>query len=172
IVTAATGYSLALAPDAVDAARFERLAAQGRTLMASNDAAGASAILGEALALWRGAALADFVDEEFARGECTRLEELKASAVEQRLQADLALGRHEEVIAELEVLIVDYPLREALRALQMLALYRCGRQADALRAFQTAREVLGEEVGLEPGPELQRLEAAILAQDPSLDLPA
>ena len=113
--------------------------------------------------------MADF-GEEFLRGERTRLEELHATAVELRVDADLALGGHEQVAAELASLTAEHPLRERLRAQQMLALYRCGRQADALRVYQAARTVLGEELGLEPGRELQRLEAAILAADPALDL--
>ena len=172
IVTSPVGYSVRLDPDAVDAVRFERLVAEGRSLLAERHPDRAVTVLGEALELWRGPALVDFVDERFAQGDRVRLEELRASAVELRLEAELALGWHDLVATEVEALIAEHPLRERLRAQQMLALYRSGRQADALRAFQTARSVLGEELGIEPGPELRRLEAAILAQDPELDPPA
>ncbi len=158
-------------PEVVDAVRFDRLVAEGRRLLGDGAAEAAAATLREALALWRGPALEDF-DDEFARGDRTRLEELRAAALELRIDADLALGRHEQVAAELASLTAEHPLRERLRGQQMLALYRSGRQAEALRAYQAARTVLGEELGLEPGPELQRLEAAILARDPALDLAA
>ena len=171
IVTAAAGYSLQLDPESVDAVRFERLASDGRRLLVDGNANAAAAVLRDALSLWRGSALMDFVNDDFAQGERTRLEELKATTVELRIEADLALGHHETLIAELESLIAEHPLRERLRGQQMLALYRAGRQVDALRAYQAARAVLSEEVGVDPGPELQRLEAAILAQDSSLDVP-
>jgi predicted ATPase/DNA-binding SARP family transcriptional activator len=171
IVTSAVGYALQLDRDAVDAARFERLAADGRRLLAEGRADRATVVLGEALELWRGPALVDFVDARFAQADRVRLEELKANTVELRLDAELALGHHDRVVTEAETRIAEQPLRERLRAQQMLALYRSGRQADALRAFQTARATLGDELGIEPGPELRQLEAAILAQDPALDLP-
>jgi predicted ATPase/DNA-binding SARP family transcriptional activator len=170
IVTSAVGYSLEVDPTTVDAVRFEGLAREGRRLLERGLRESAAVVLRKALALWRGAALADFAYAEFARGDRARLEELRASTLELRIEADLDLGRHEELVGELEALVADHPLRERLRAQQMLALYRCGRQADALRVFQTTRSHLGEELGLEPGPELQRLESAILAQDPSLDV--
>ena len=129
----------------------------------------AAVTLREALGLWRGPALEDF-DDDFARGDRIRLEELRATALELRIDADLALGRHEQVAAELATLTSEHPLRERLWGQQMLALYRAGRQGEALRAYQAARTALGEELGLDPGPELQRLEAAILARDPALDL--
>ncbi|HEX2781944.1 MAG TPA: BTAD domain-containing putative transcriptional regulator, partial [Ilumatobacteraceae bacterium] len=121
--------------------------------------------------LWRGNALAEFVYEDFALAEVSRLSELRLAAVEERLDIELQLGRHRGVIGELEALVSAHALRERPRGLLMIALYRAGRQADALRTFQEGRHVLGEELGLDPGPELRRLEAAILAQDPSLDAP-
>jgi predicted ATPase/DNA-binding SARP family transcriptional activator len=172
IVTSPVGYSLRLDPDAIDSVCFGRLVGEGRRLLADEKADRAVTVLGEALELWRGPALADFVDEQFVQGDRVRLEELRASALELHLEAELAMGRHDLVATEVEALIAEHPLRERFRAQQMLALYRSGRQADALRAFQTARTVLGEELGIEPGPELRRLEAAILAQDPELDPPA
>ena len=171
IATTTVGYSLELDPVAVDAVRFERLAIEGRRRLHDGDAAAAVVMLRDALAMWRGPALVDFVDDEFAYGDRIRLEEMKAATIELRIDADLALGLHEEVAPELEGFIAEHPLRERLRAQQMLALYRSGRQADALRAYQAARTLLGDELGLEPGPELRLLEAAILAQDSSLDAP-
>ena len=126
-------------------------------------------MLREALALWRGAPLADFRYEAFAANEIGRLEGLRLIALEQRLEADLAVGRHAEAVPELEALMRDYPLRERLRGLLMLALYRSGRQADALAVMQDARATLRDELGLDPGQALQQLEKAILLQDPSLD---
>ncbi|MGH2953912.1 MAG: BTAD domain-containing putative transcriptional regulator, partial [Solirubrobacterales bacterium] len=125
-----------------------------------------------ALELWRGAPLADVADEPFARPEIRRLEELRLSAIELTIEAELEAGRHGEVIARLEALIAEHPLRESLHAKRMLALYRAGRQSEALEAYRRARETLIEEIGVEPGPELQQLQAAILEQDPRLDLPA
>ena len=130
-----------------------------------------SNVLAEAESLWRGDALAEFAYEEFASAEVTRISELRLAAVEERLDIELQLGRHRVVIGELEALVAAHALRERLRGLLMIALYRAGRQADALRIFQEGRRILGEELGLDPGPELRRLEAAILAQDPSLDVP-
>jgi predicted ATPase/DNA-binding SARP family transcriptional activator len=169
IATSASGYRLDVSPEAVDAVRFDRLVGEGRHLLDTGEADAAAARLREALDLWRGPALEDF-DDDFARGERTRLEELRGAAIELRIDAELALGRHDEVAVELAALTAQFPLRERLRGQQMLALHRSGRQADALRVYQDARTVLGEELGLEPGPELQRLEAAILSHDPALDL--
>ena len=171
IATSTAGYSLDLEPEAVDAIRFERLSALGRRLLAEGDAEAAARVFEEGLALWRGPALADVADDDFERGDRTRLDELRLMTIEQRIEAELALGRHDTAIADLERLTTEHPLREHLRVLQMLALYRAGRQADALRAFQAARSFLGDELGLDPGPELQELEGAILRQDPSLDAP-
>ena len=121
--------------------------------------------------MWRGDALADFAYEEFAQPTINRLSELRLAAIEERIELELALGRLDEGIIELDGLVAAYPLRERLRGQLMIALYRAGRQADALRVFQDGRHILAEELGLEPGPELRRLEAAILAQDPELDAP-
>jgi DNA-binding SARP family transcriptional activator len=168
--TGPTGYVLRLAPGSVDLDAFEDLLGRGRALLAGGSAAEASELLRRALALWRGPALADFRYESFARDEGGRLEELRLVALEQRLEADLALGRHAEAVPELEGLVREHPLRESLRGLLMLALYRSGRQADALAAYQAAREALVEELGLDPSESLQRLETAILRHDPTLDL--
>ena len=168
--TVPPGYRLVVDPATIDLFEFVRLCDEGRSALASGDAAHAAETLREALGLWRGAALADLASVPFAQTEILRLEELRAAACEDRIDADLALGRHGEVIPELEALIGEYPLRERLRAQLMLALYRAGRQADALNAYQRARTTLVEELGIEPGDALRRLERAILAHDPSLDL--
>jgi DNA-binding SARP family transcriptional activator len=165
--TVATGYLLAIEPDAVDANRFKRLLdqARGATLTVR------SAMLADALGLWRGPALTDFTYEPFAQRAITALEELRLAALEERIEADLALGRHGELVSEVEQLIGAHPFRERLRGQLMLALYRAGRQVNALEAYQDARAALVEELGIEPGPALQELQQAILRQDPSLDLP-
>ena len=152
--------------------RFERLLAEGRRANAAGRPAEADALLEEALALWRGGALADFAYEPFARTEIERLEELRVAAIEERMDAELALGHHHALVAELEPLIAKHPFRERLRAQLMLALYRSGRQAEALRVYGDTRRKLVDELGIEPGPVLQQLEQAILRQDPSLDSPA
>ena len=144
------GYVLAVDRSAIDIFRFEALAARGHEAMRSGDVAGARELLDEALKLWRGDALADVAYEEFAQVEIARLTEARLVATEARIDADLALGRGADLISELEQLVLAYPLREHLRAQLMLALARSGRQADALRSYQSAREVLGEELGLEP----------------------
>ena len=166
LVTRAPGYLLEVEPKAVDLLRFERLVAEARAA----DPARASSLLAEALGLWRGPPLAEFREEPFARVEARRLEDLRLAALEERIEADLALGRHAELVGELEALVGEDPHRERLRGQLMLALYRSGRQADALAAYQDARAVLLEELGLDPGDELQRLEKAILVHDPSLEL--
>ena len=171
VVTRQGAYLLQAAEEQVDVALFERLADQGRRALAAQAPGRASAVLGEALALWRGVPLADFRFEPFAQAEATRLEGLRASVVEDRIEADLALGRHAHVIGELEALVAADPLRERLHQQLMVALYRCGRQADALAVYQDARRTLGEELGIEPCQPLQQLERAILEQDPSLDPP-
>jgi predicted ATPase/DNA-binding SARP family transcriptional activator len=165
------GYALELPPEAIDVHRFEQLVADGRAAAASCDPERANELLAEADSLWRGDALAEFAYEDFALAEVGRLSELRLAAVEERLDMELQLGRHRGVISELEALVTAYPLRERPRGLLMIALYRAGRQADALRIFQEGRHVLSEELGLDPAPELRRLETAILAQDPSLDAP-
>ena len=169
LLTRESGYLLAVQPEQVDALRFQRLVEEGRDALTASEPERAAAVLAEGLALWRGPALADVAAESFARPEAVRLEELRLAAVEDRIEADLAVGRR-QLVAELEQLVARHPLRERLWGHLMLALYRSGRQADALRVFQRARGVLIEELGIEPGPELRRLEAAVLAQDPALDL--
>ena len=167
LVTQAPGYILRVDPSELDLARFEQLLAEAR----GADASSAAQKLGRALALWRGPALADLAYEPFAQSEIGRLEELRWVALEQRIEADLAGGRHAELVGDLEVLIAEQPLREHLRYQLMLALYRSARQAEALAAYREARRQLSEELALEPSEELKRLEQAILRQDPALDLP-
>ena len=169
IVTQGSGYQLRAEPEEIDARRFEALAERGRAAVAAGDPAGGAAHLREALGQWRGAALADAADEPFARGEAARLEDLRLGALEDRIAADLQLGRHVECAGELERLVAEHPLRERLHGQLMLALYRSGRQADALAAYRRARRVLVDELGLEPGPELQAVERSILAHDPALE---
>ena len=164
------GYVLRLAPDALDAARFEMLLGRGRALLADGQAASADAVLGEALALWRGPALAELRYDEYARDETARLEELRLVARESRLEIDLTLGRHQEAVPRLETLVREHPLRERPRELLMLALYRSGRQADALAAYRDADATLRDELGLLPGQPLQQLEKAILNHDSALDV--
>ena len=168
IATRAPGYVLELEPERVDAHRFARLAQEGRAALEGGEPESAEVALREALALWRGPALADFLYEPFAQTQIARLEELRTVVVEERIEADLALGRHVELVSELEALVQSERLRERPRAQLMLALYRSGRQADALAAYRDARETLVEELGIDPGPELRELEAAILRQDESL----
>src|SRR6266545_4569263 len=170
--TLPAGYLLELGPDQLDASRFERLLDEGRAAIAVGDAASAAALLHEGLDLWRGPALADFTFEPFAQAEIARLEDLRVSALEGRIEADLALGGNMELVGELEALIAEHPLRERFRAQLMLALYRVGRQSDALDAYREARRLLVEELGLEPSPELRALEGALLRQDGSLGLPS
>jgi DNA-binding SARP family transcriptional activator len=167
LTTRAPGYVLRAEPDEVDLAVFERLVGSAR----GAEPARASQILRSALALWRGPALGDLAYEPFAQADVDRLEELRLAALEQRIDADLACGRHAELVGELRGLVAASPLRERLRFQLMLALYRTGRQADALEAYRQARRELDEELGLEPGHDLQRLEHAILQHDPALDLP-
>jgi DNA-binding SARP family transcriptional activator/class 3 adenylate cyclase len=170
LVTRAPGYVIELEPDQLDATRLEQLVRDGREALREGDPVRAASALHEALALWRGPALADFAYESFAQAEILRLEELHLAALEERIEADLALGGHADVVGELEVLAAKHPLRERLRAELMLALYRTGRQAEALAAYQAARRALVEELGIEPGRELQALQTAILRHDPILDL--
>jgi DNA-binding SARP family transcriptional activator/tetratricopeptide (TPR) repeat protein len=166
IVTRDPGYVLVAEPDSVDLHRFERLVDEARQL----DPAGAAGVLREALALWRGPPLADFAYDDFAQIEITRLQELRLAALEARVDADLALGRHPELAGELEALVAEHPLRERLRGQLMLALYRSGRQPEALAAYQAGSRALREELGIEPGRALQELERAILNQDSDLDV--
>jgi DNA-binding SARP family transcriptional activator len=171
IVFRAPGYVLTMPPEWIDARRFERLLVEAEARAATGDAAAAAVSLREALGLWRGAPLSDFTYEEFAQPEIARLDELRLRAVEERIDADLACGRHAALVPELEALIAEHPLRERLRAQLMLALYRSGRQADALAAYRDARGVMQEELGLEPSRVLSELERSILQQDSSLDPP-
>jgi DNA-binding SARP family transcriptional activator len=164
------GYLLAADASSFDLPRFQERAAAGRALLAAGDARGARSALADALRLWRGTPLAEFSAEAFAQTEIARLDELRLAAVEDRIDADLRLAAHAEVVAELEALTAQHPLRERLRAQHMLALYRSGRQADALQAYRDARGALVDELGIEPGKQLQELEQAILRQDASLDL--
>jgi DNA-binding SARP family transcriptional activator len=168
IVTRPPGYVLRIDRESIDACRFERLLAEGRALLADGEPEHAGSRLRQGLALWRGPALADLAYERFAQAEIARLEELRLAALEARIEADLALGRHAELVGELDALAAAHPLREPLRGLQMRALYRAGRQADALAAYRDARHLLVDELGIEPGEELRRLEQAILRQDPTL----
>ena len=170
--TVSGAYTLALGPDELDRDRFERLVAEGRAALAEEQHSEAADQLRRALDLWRGAPLSDLAYERFAQEEITRLEELHVAAVEDRIDADLALGHHDAVTPELEALVTRHPLRERLRRQLMLALYRAGRQAEALEAYRAARRTMLAELGLEPGRGLQDLERAILAQDPALDGPA
>ena len=171
IVTRAPGYALRLADGELDVARFEALVDAARAARAAGDAAAAAELLGEALGLWRGPPLADVAYASFAHDEAMRLEELRVAATEERLGAELEVGRHAEVVPALERLVAEQPLRERPRALLMRALYRSGRQADALAAYRDARATLVDELGLEPGRELRDLERAILDQDPALGAP-
>lgn len=169
IRTQPPGYVLTLGPDELDIDLFHARVAAGREHAAGNRPAEAVAELRAALALWRGAALSGIHSAAVAR-EATRLHERRAAVLEERLRLDLALGRHQELIGELRALVAEQPLQEHLHALLMLALYRCGRQAEALEAGRQARALLAEEVGVDPGPELQDMERAILNRDPALDL--
>jgi DNA-binding SARP family transcriptional activator/tetratricopeptide (TPR) repeat protein len=168
LVTRAPGYALHVDPSELDLARFQALVAQA----ADADPATAAARLREALALWRGPALADLAYEPFAQAHAAQLEELRFSALEQRIDADLATGEPAQLVGELEALAAQHPLRERLRGQLMLALYRSGRQADALAAYQAARTTLVEELGIEPGRTLRALHHAILGQDEELDVVA
>jgi predicted ATPase/DNA-binding SARP family transcriptional activator len=172
ILTRAGGYSLKIPAEALDAARFGQLAADGRAALRRQDPAEAGRLLRQALGLWRGRPLAEFADTGFAPGMIARLEEARLAATEDRIEAELLLGGHGELIGELEALVREHPLRERLWGQLILALYRSGRQGDALKTYQRARAVLAGELGVDPGPELRKLEAAVLRQDPALDAPA
>ena len=172
LVTQPPGYLVRIAPAQLDLHRFERLVEEGSRSLAGGRASEAAKLLREALGLWRGPALADFAYEAFAQTTIARLEELRLAAVELRIDADLALGRHAELAGELDALAREHPLRERFRAQLMLALYRAGRQAEALEAYQEARRALVEELGIDPSPALQRLERDILVHEASLELAA
>jgi DNA-binding SARP family transcriptional activator len=167
----AGGYLLQVEPQELDAHRFERGLAQGIAARTAGDPAGAAEQLRQSLGLWAGAALADFTYEPFAQSEIVRLEDLRVVALEERIEADLALGGHAAMVSELEGLVREHPLRERLRGQLMLALYRCGRQVEALELYQETYRTLSKELGIAPGPELRELEQAILRQDPKLAAP-
>src|SRR3954470_10535689 len=171
LITRAPGYMLCVDPAQLDSVRFERLVNEGIAALATGKAEAALATLGQSLALWRGPAFADLAFEDFARSESARLDELRLLAIEERIDASLGLGRHATLAGELEALVAANPERERLGGQLMLALYRSRRQAEALEAYSRLRKRLVDELGIEPSPELQRLERAILNQDPALDLP-
>jgi DNA-binding SARP family transcriptional activator len=171
LVTRSPGYVLRIERSLLDVHRFEQLVEMARLAMAEGAPERAADALRKALALWRGPALGDVAVEGVCRSEVTQLEERRITALEERIEADLRLGRHVDLTGELQALVVENPLRERLRAQLMFALYRSGRQAEALGVYRDARRVLTEELGLEPGPALQRLEHGILAADPALELP-
>jgi DNA-binding SARP family transcriptional activator len=172
VLTRPGAYLLRVEDEHVDVNRFERLAVEGRQALAANAPDEAAADFRQALALWRGSALADLSYEPFAQVEIARLEDLRAGVIEDRVEADLALGHHADVVGELKALVAECPLRERLQRQLMVALYRCGRQPEALAAYQAARRTMVEELGIEPSPALQRVERAILAHDAWLDPPA
>jgi DNA-binding SARP family transcriptional activator len=165
------GYLIRVAPEQIDLHRFERSTEDALRSLARGDPPAAAASFRRALELWRGPALADLADEPFAQTAIARLEELHLAALEHRIDAELALGRHVELVAEVETLVHEHPFRERLRSQLMLALYRSGRQTDALDVYRDARRVLVEGFGVEPTPALHELERAILRQDPTLESP-
>ena len=170
IETRAPGYVIRLSSEQLDLSRFERWTNEAMQLLGRGDADRAADLLRDALALWRGAPLADLSYESFAQTAIERLEEIRLAALEERIEADLTLGRHRELVGELEQLSEEHPTHERFRAQLMLALYRSGRQPEALDVFRRTRETLIQEFGIEPGPALRELEGAILRQDPSLNL--
>jgi YVTN family beta-propeller protein len=172
LLTRSGGYRLAAGPEQVDAERFTQLVGDGRRSLAAGNASGAQDLLSSALSLWRGEPLADLAYEQFAREAISRLQEERLAALEDRIDADLSLGGHHDLVAELESLSRRHPNRERLLGQLMLSLYCCGRQSDALDAYRRGRQSLRDELGLEPGPELRTLEQRILDQDPAFDQPA
>lgn len=169
LVSRPPGYVLHVGDDALDVDRFERLARDGRRLLVDGEAGAAAETFRQALALWRGPALADIVDREFARAAAVRLDEARLGLIEDRVDAELACGQHGPLTAELRQLTADHPERERLWRQRMLAEYRAGQPAQALRTFQELRAVLGDRLGLEPGPDTRQLERAIIDQDPHLE---
>lgn len=168
VETRRPGYLITVDADQLDVVRFEALVDEARAAI-RDGTADVAPLLGQALAVWQGSALADFADEPWARPVAARLEETRLWALEERIEAELRAGEHSQLVAELPRLIEEHPLRERLWGQWMLALYRCGRQADALRAYQDLRRRLGDELAIDPSPALQRLEQAILLQDPGLE---
>jgi DNA-binding SARP family transcriptional activator len=171
LVTRPPGYAVTIPPEALDLVRFERLREPGRTSLAGGSARESADRLREALALWRGPALAEF-DAPFAAIDSGRLEDLRLACVEDRIDADLALGRHTLLVGELDALVARQPLRERLQGQLILALYRSGQQAQALAAYRKLRQMLAHELGIEPSPALRELERRMLQQDPALDVAA
>ena len=172
LITRAPGYLLRVDPEQFDLRRFERLVREAKGGLGEGDAQSASSTLAKALALWRGPPLAELGSAPFISVESLRLRELRLSALEERIEAELSLGHHVDIVGELDALVAEHPLRERLRGQLMLALYRSGRQAEALETYRRSRQSLVEELGIEPGVELQQLEKAILNHDPALQLPA
>jgi DNA-binding SARP family transcriptional activator len=171
LVTKSPGYVIRVDEEQVDVTRFERLAAEGRDALAAGDPVRAGGLLRDALALWRGPALVDVPSVDFVQADARRLDELRLAVLADRIDGDLATGKGGELVPELEALVAEHPLQERLRGQLMLALYRAGRQADALAVYRDTRQLLREELGLEPDKALQQLERAILTQDVALDPP-
>jgi DNA-binding SARP family transcriptional activator len=171
LLTRPPGYALTISPEALDLVHFERQLEEGRAALAGGAAEDAAQRLKGALALWRGSALAEF-DEPFAVIERRRLDELRQACLEDRIDADLAVGAHAELVGELDALVARHPLRERLHRQLMLALYRSGRQAEALAGYRRFRRLLSTEFGLEPSPELRELERRMLQQDSTLSVAA
>lgn len=169
LLTQPPGYRLCVPPESIDAVRFERLAAKGRALLAAGQAEAGCDALSRALELWRGTPYAEFSIEPFTQPEIARLNETRATVAEARAEAMLGVGRHADAIGELQSMVDEEPLRERRWELLALALYRCGRQGDALRSLSRARRILGEELGVDPGPAMRALEQEILAHSPSLE---
>src|SRR6185312_15663 len=169
LVTRNHGYLLRVNREHLDAAQFQDGFTAGRAALDAGRYTEAAGTLRQALGLWRSRVLADLADYAFIRPEAARLEELRLAAIEARIDADLALGRHDTLTAELEQLAADHPLRERLHGQLMLALYRCGRQAEALAAYRRARDLLADELGIDPGEPLRHLHGSVLAHDPALD---
>ena len=168
VVRRGPGYALEIEPQAIDALRIEQLVHSGRAAAAVGHQRDASDQLAEAITLGHGTPLPGLVDHRFAQEAAVRLEAVLLDAHEARIDAELATGRHADVVESVATLVAEHPLRERFHAQRIIALYRCGRQAEALRAYQQARDVLAEELGLDPGAELQALERAVLTQDPAL----
>jgi YVTN family beta-propeller protein len=172
LLTRAGGYVLRLEPDDLDVTRFERTLAEAERSRAAGEPARVAELLREGLALWRGPPLAEFRYERFAQQEIARLEELRLVALEARIDADLALGRHPHLVSELGALVLEHPLRERMRGQLMLALYRCGRQAEALSTYRAGARMLSDGLGLDPGPALRELERKVVEHSPELAPPA